>query len=64
MGEAVDFRRLAGAIENEYIEEWKASGRPMVGFFCAHTPEELLWAAGVLRVLLRVGVCAGPSLSV
>jgi benzoyl-CoA reductase/2-hydroxyglutaryl-CoA dehydratase subunit BcrC/BadD/HgdB len=53
MGEAVDFRLLAGPIENEYVKEWKASGRPVVGFFCAHTPEELLWAAGILPVRLR-----------
>jgi benzoyl-CoA reductase subunit C len=53
MGQAVDFKLLAGSIENEYLEEWKAFGRPVVGFFCAHTPEELLWAAGVLPVRLR-----------
>ena len=45
MAEAVDFKLLAGSIENEYLREWKTSGRPVVGFFCAHTPEELLWAA-------------------
>ena len=53
MGEAIDFALLAGPIENEYVEEWKASGRPVVGYFCAHTPEELLWAAGILPVRLR-----------
>jgi benzoyl-CoA reductase/2-hydroxyglutaryl-CoA dehydratase subunit BcrC/BadD/HgdB len=53
MGEAIDFGLLAGPIENEYVKEWKASGRPVVGFFCAHTPEELLWAAGILPVRLR-----------
>ncbi len=53
MGETIDFNRLAGPIENDYVREWKASGRPVVGFFCAHTPEELLWAAGVLPLRLR-----------
>lgn len=53
MGEAVDLRRFAGPIENHYVREWKASGRPVVGFFCAHAPEELLWAAGILPVRLR-----------
>jgi len=53
MAEAVDFKLLAGSIENEYLREWKTSGRPVVGFFCAHTPEELLWAAGILPVRLR-----------
>ena len=53
MAEVVDFKLLAGSIENPYLEEWKASGRPVVGFFCAHAPEELLWAAGILPVRLR-----------
>jgi len=53
MAEVVDFKLLAGSIENRYLEEWKASGRPVVGFFCAHAPEELLWAAGILPVRLR-----------
>jgi bzd-type benzoyl-CoA reductase N subunit len=53
MEEPVDFRLLAGPIENGYVREWKASGRSVVGFFCAHAPEELLWAAGVLPVRLR-----------
>jgi len=53
MGEAVDLRLFAGPIENDYVREWKASGRPVVGFFCAHTPEELLWAAGILPLRLR-----------
>lgn len=53
MGEAVDLRRYAGPIENDHVREWKASGRPVVGFFCAHAPEELLWAAGILPLRLR-----------
>ncbi len=53
MEEAVDFRLFAGPIENHYVREWKASGRPVVGFFCAHVPEELLWAAGILPLRLR-----------
>jgi benzoyl-CoA reductase/2-hydroxyglutaryl-CoA dehydratase subunit BcrC/BadD/HgdB len=53
MEEAVDLRRFAGPIENDCVREWKASGRPVVGFFCAHAPEELLWAAGILPLRLR-----------
>jgi benzoyl-CoA reductase/2-hydroxyglutaryl-CoA dehydratase subunit BcrC/BadD/HgdB len=61
MGEVADFRLLAGPIENEYVGDWKASGRPVVGFFCAHTPEELLWAAGILPVRLRGTGCGDTS---
>jgi benzoyl-CoA reductase/2-hydroxyglutaryl-CoA dehydratase subunit BcrC/BadD/HgdB len=53
MEEAVDFKLLAGPIENAYVKEWKDLGRPVMGFFCAHAPEELLWAAGILPVRLR-----------
>jgi benzoyl-CoA reductase/2-hydroxyglutaryl-CoA dehydratase subunit BcrC/BadD/HgdB len=49
----VDFRRLAGPIDNEHVREWKAAGGRVFGFFCAQAPEELLWAAGILPVRLR-----------
>ena len=29
MAEVVDFKLLAGSIENPYLEEWKASGRTL-----------------------------------
>jgi benzoyl-CoA reductase/2-hydroxyglutaryl-CoA dehydratase subunit BcrC/BadD/HgdB len=53
MAEAVDFARLAGPMENPYVEQWKADGGKVAGFFCAHAPEELLWAAGILPVRMR-----------
>ncbi len=53
MREAVDFAHLAGPMENEYVAEWRAGGGRVVGFFCAHAPEELLWAAGVLPLRMR-----------
>jgi benzoyl-CoA reductase subunit C len=53
MEDTIDFRRWAGPMENEFIEEWKADGGRVAGFFCAHAPEELLWAAGMLPVRMR-----------
>ena len=53
MVEAVDFARLAGPMENPYVEQWKADGGRVAGFFCAHAPEELFWAAGFLPVRMR-----------
>jgi benzoyl-CoA reductase subunit C len=53
MEDRIDFRRWAGPMENEFIEEWKADGGRVAGFFCAHAPEELLWAAGMLPVRMR-----------
>jgi benzoyl-CoA reductase/2-hydroxyglutaryl-CoA dehydratase subunit BcrC/BadD/HgdB len=47
------FADLAGPMENPYVEEWKAGGGRVAGFFCAHAPEELLWAAGFLPLRMR-----------
>jgi benzoyl-CoA reductase/2-hydroxyglutaryl-CoA dehydratase subunit BcrC/BadD/HgdB len=53
MEAAVDLARLAGPMENDYVAEWRAGGGRVVGFFCAHAPEELLWAAGLLPLRMR-----------
>jgi len=53
MEERIDFRRWTGPIENEQVMEWKAGGGRVAGFFCAHAPEELLWAAGILPIRMR-----------
>ena len=53
MGEAIDLVHLAGPMENQWVKEWKAGGGQVVGFFCSHAPEELLWAAGILPVRMR-----------
>ncbi|RMD82591.1 MAG: 2-hydroxyacyl-CoA dehydratase, partial [Candidatus Dadabacteria bacterium] len=53
MGEAIDWREIAAALPNRFLSEWKASGRPVIGHFCSHAPEELLSAAGALPVRLR-----------
>jgi len=35
------------------VHAWKASGKPVVGYFCAYTPPELLLAAGALPLRFR-----------
>ncbi len=53
MEEHIDFRRWVGPIDNAAVDAWRADGGRVAGFFCAHAPEELLWAAGVLPVRMR-----------
>jgi benzoyl-CoA reductase/2-hydroxyglutaryl-CoA dehydratase subunit BcrC/BadD/HgdB len=53
MEAAVDFAHLAGPMENDHVAEWRAGGGRVVGFFCSHAPEELLWAAGILPLRMR-----------
>lgn len=50
------FREINGLIRghtNRHVDEWKASGRPVVGYFCHYMPRELILAAGALPLRLR-----------
>lgn len=53
MTDRIDFAAVTGPLENEYVTAWKAGGGRVMGFFCAHAPEELFWAAGILPVRMR-----------
>ncbi len=53
MAERINFGDWVGPIDNESVKAWKAGGGRVGGFFCAHAPEEMLWAAGVLPVRMR-----------
>jgi len=46
-------RELIGSHTNRYVEEWKASGRPVAGYFCQYAPPELVLAAGAMPLRLR-----------
>lgn len=49
-------REISGLIRshtNHHVDEWKASGRPVVGYFCHYLPAELILAAGALPLRLR-----------
>ena len=50
------FREISGLIRNittRHVEEWKASGKPVVGYFCHYVPREVILAAGALPLRLR-----------
>lgn len=54
-------KTLSGNIVNPAIEDWKAKGKKVVGFFCSYVPEEILYAADVLPVRMRAPGCASTT---
>ncbi len=49
-------REIHGLVQshtNRYVDEWKADGRPVIGYFCHYMPTELILAAGALPLRLR-----------
>jgi bzd-type benzoyl-CoA reductase N subunit len=60
------FEELAGAaagLMNPAIEEWKATGGKVVGYFCSHVPVEVMTAAGVLPFRMRGTGSTGTELA-
>ena len=50
------FREIRGLIRghtNRHVDEWKAGGRPVIGYFCHYMPPEIVLAAGALPLRLR-----------
>ncbi len=50
-------KTMTGDLVNPAIEEWKAKGKKVVGFFCSYVPEEILYAADILPVRVRAPGC-------
>jgi benzoyl-CoA reductase subunit C len=48
-----EIRGLIRGISNRHVEGWKASGKPVVGYFCHYVPREVILAAGALPLRLR-----------
>lgn len=44
---------LIRGIRNRHVDAWKASGRPVVGYFCHYVPREVILAVGALPLRLR-----------
>ncbi len=56
-----ELSRLASEPVNPAIEEWKAEGKKVVGFFCTYVPEEILYAANILPYRVRAAGCTQTS---
>ena len=47
------FRSIIEGPRNEAIDDWLATGAPVVGVSCSYVPPEVIWAAGALPIRLR-----------
>jgi len=47
------FRNVITQPGNAYLDEWVASGKKVVGYYCSYIPEEIFSAAGLLPYRLR-----------
>ncbi|MHA1749467.1 MAG: 2-hydroxyacyl-CoA dehydratase subunit D [Promethearchaeota archaeon] len=47
------FLNMSNSIINSYIEDWQASNKKIIGYYCTYIPEELLHAAGILPYRIR-----------
>ncbi len=56
-----ELKTLSGNLVNPAIEEWKAKGKKVIGFFCSYVPEEILYAADILPVRMRAPGCTSTT---
>jgi len=52
---------LGKGLENPYIQEWKAKGKKVVGYYCSYIPEEILYAADILPFRMRAPGCTNTT---
>jgi len=45
------------------IQDWKAQGKKVVGFFCSYVPEEILYAADIFPFRVRAPGCTQTALA-
>ncbi len=53
----------AGSIMNPAVQDWRDQGKRVVGYFCSHTPTEVLMAADLLPFRMRGTGSTGTELS-
>jgi len=47
------FKEAADHVPCQPVLDWKAAGKPIVGYTCSYLPPEILYAAGILPLRLR-----------
>jgi len=56
-----ELKTLSGNLINPALEDWKAKGKKVVGFFCSYVPEEILYAADILPIRVRAPGCENTT---
>jgi bzd-type benzoyl-CoA reductase N subunit len=56
-----EFTNISSSLPNSAINDWKSSGKKVVGFFCSYVPEEILYAADILPIRVRAPKCTDIS---
>lgn len=55
------FQEIDAALSGEAIARWKGTGKKVIGWLCTYTPEEILYAAGMLPVRVRGNPLGGSQ---
>jgi len=55
-------RQLAAGTHNEYLAAAAADGKPIIGYFCAYVPEEIIHAAGCVPYRMRAVESTGTTM--
>ncbi len=58
-----EMTELAGELSNRALQEWKADGKKVVGFFCSYVPEEIIFAADMLPYRVRAVGCESTTMA-
>ena len=45
-----ELTKITRSLKNEYVTEWIATGKKVVGYVCTYMPEEILFAAELFSV--------------
>ncbi|MHA1131257.1 MAG: 2-hydroxyacyl-CoA dehydratase subunit D [Candidatus Helarchaeota archaeon] len=47
----------AAALPNSWVNNWKAAGKKVLGYFCSYIPDEIIYAANILPIRIRARNC-------
>jgi len=48
--ELLELLKTLISADNKFVKEWKRRNKPVLGYVCSYTPEEIIYAGGILPV--------------